>query len=120
MYNILLVALLASALDIVAAWVLKHVVVNPVARIAVALAPVPGNVWLIVAIVRGVRKLDEFQKRLHFEAVVVAFLATGVAVFIYGYLQHADAVGPLNTSMIWVFMSFAYAIGYCITARHYR
>jgi hypothetical protein len=71
-------------------------------------------------VLRGIRKLDEFQQRIHFEAVVVAFLATGVTVFVYGYLQKAGAVGPLNTALIWAFMSFAYCLGYFIAARHYR
>ena len=35
---------------------------------------------------------------------MVAFLATGVAVFVYGYLQKAQAVDPMNTAFIWAFM----------------
>ncbi len=71
-------------------------------------------------IVRNVRKLDEFQRRVHLEAVVIAFLATGLAVLIYGYLQIAQAVGPLNMASVWGFMGIFYVLGYFIAARHYR
>jgi hypothetical protein len=114
------VALAASAIDIVASWMLKHSDLGPAQRVAVALLPLPGNLALIALVLRSIRQLDEFQKRVHFEAVTIGFLATGVVVFVYGYLQKAQAVGPLNLAFIWVFMSFTYAIGYCIAVRHYR
>ncbi|MGA2593461.1 MAG: hypothetical protein ABSH32_26390 [Bryobacteraceae bacterium] len=116
----ILVALAASAIDIVASWTLKHADLGPARRVAVALLPFPGNLALIALVLRGIRQLDEFQRRVHFEAVTIGFLATGVVVFVYGYLQKAQAVGPLNLAFIWVFMSFSYAIGYLIAARHYR
>ncbi|HEX5856173.1 MAG TPA: hypothetical protein VFZ57_11190 [Thermoanaerobaculia bacterium] len=115
-----LVLVVASAIDILAILALRRLELGPTARIAVALLPLPGNIALIAMVLRGIRKLDEFQQRIHFEAVVVAFLATGVAVFVYGYLQKAGAVGPLNTALIWAFMSFAYCIGYLIAASHYK
>src|SRR5579872_5179034 len=120
MLTFLTVLLVASAIDLACGWALKHVAMEPTARIVAALLPVPGNVTLIAMILRGIRKLDEFQQRLHFEAVVVAFLATGVIVFIYGFLQQADAVRPLNTWFIWIFMAITYAAGYGIAVRHYR
>jgi hypothetical protein len=115
-----LVLVVASAIDIGAILALRRFELGPLARIAVALLPLPGNIALIALVLRGIRKLDEFQKRIHFEAVVVAFLATGVAVFVYGYLQKANAVGPLNTAFIWAFMSFTYCAGYLIAANHYK
>jgi hypothetical protein len=120
MWIFLLVLLPASAIDIWSAWALNHLALAPFARLAVALAPLPGNLALIALVLRAIRKLDEFQKRLHFEAVVVAFLATGVIVFIYGFLQKAGAVSPLNTWFIWLFMAITYAAGYGIAARHYQ
>jgi hypothetical protein len=120
MFALLLVTLVASAIDIVAGWMLARLQLGPAARIAVALLPVPGNIALVALVLRRIRKLDEFQKRLHFEAVVVAFLMTGVVVFVYGYFQKAHLVGPLNTAFIWVFMSFSYALGYFFAVRQYR
>jgi hypothetical protein len=114
------VLLPASAIDIGSSWVLNHIELTSTGRLVVALCPLPGNLVLIALVLRAIRKLDEFQQRLHFEAVVVAFLATGVIVFIYGFLEKAGAVSPLNTWFIWLFMAITYAAGYGIAARHYR
>ena len=116
----LLTAVFASAIDFAAASLLRNSALGTVGRIAIALMPLPGDIALIVLVAMAVRRLDEFQKRVHFEAVTVAFLSTGVAVFIYGYLQTAHVVGALNTALIWAFMLIFYAVGYVIAARHYR
>jgi len=110
----------ATAIDISAWWALGHMELPATARIVVALLPLPGNIVLIAMVLRGIRKLDEFQKRIHFEAVTLAFLSTGVAVFVFGFLQKAHAVGPLNMGLVWAFMVIFYAIGYFIAVSHYK
>lgn len=110
----------ATAIDISASYLLDHINLSQPVRIAVALLPLPGCVALLVVILQGVRSLDEFQKRVHFEAVVVSFLATAVAVFVYGYLQKAHATGSLNMGLVWLFMLVFYAIGYFVAVRHYQ
>jgi len=112
--------LVATAIDISAWWALGHMELPATARIVVALLPLPGNIVLIAMVLRGIRKLDEFQKRIHFEAVTLAFLSTGVAVFVFGFLQKAHAVGPLNMGLVWAFMVIFYAIGYFIAVSHYK
>jgi hypothetical protein len=116
----LLVALLASAIDLLASFLLRNSTLGSAARIAIALMPLPGDIALIVLVLRAVRRLDEFQKRVHFEAITVAFLSTGVAVFVCGYLQQAHIVGFLNSGVVWAFMLIFYALGYLIAANHYR
>jgi hypothetical protein len=116
----LVVVLLATAIDIGAFWALGRIELGYTARIAVALTPLPADIALIVLVLRRIRRLDEFQKRVHFEAVAVAFLSTGVAVFVYGYLQVAHVAGPLNAGLVWAFMLLFYAIGYFIAVSHYK
>jgi hypothetical protein len=116
----ILIALLAAAVDIGASLMLRYLDLGTISRIAVALLPVPANLGLIVKIVRSVRGLDDFQKRVHLEAVVIAFLATALAVLTYGFLEKADAVGPMNMVVVAGFMGIFYALGYHIAARHYR
>jgi hypothetical protein len=84
------------------------------------LLPIPANLLLVALIVRSIRKLDDFLRQVHLEAVAIAFLLTGLAVFVYGYLEMASAVGPLNVAIVWVFMAIFYGIGYLIAVRHYR
>jgi hypothetical protein len=112
--------LLSMLIDICASWALGHIELGSTARIAVALAPVPAKIAVIALILQAIRRLDEFQKRVHFEAVTVAFLSTGVAVFVYGYLQKAHVAGPLDLGWVWTFMVFFYAIGYFIAKVHYK
>jgi len=116
----LLVLIVGTAIDLSALYMLQHVELGPAARITIALAPLPANLILLAMVLRAIRRLDEFQKRVHFEAVVFAFLATGIAVFIYGYLEKAQFVGSFNTLLIWAFMAIFYGIGYFISANHYK
>ena len=57
------VTLAATVIDIASALALARLDLAPAAKIAVAFLPVPANVTLLVLILRGIRKLDEFQKR---------------------------------------------------------
>jgi hypothetical protein len=109
-----------TTIDITSGWLLRQPGYSPQARILFALLPIPLNLVLVALIVRRIRQLDEFLRRVHLEAVAIAFLLTGVAVFIYGYLQQAHAVHPLNFGIIWIFMLVFYGIGYVIASRHYR
>jgi hypothetical protein len=114
------IAILATAVDVCSWEALGLDGLTQTARTLIALAPLVGNVTLLCIIVRAVRRLDEFQRRVRFEAVVIAFLATGVAVFIYGFLQKAQAVGALNMGIVWAFMVVFYILGYAISVRQYR
>ena len=110
----------ATAIDIGAGWLLGQPEFGSHARIIFALLPIPANLVLVAVIVRRIRQLDEFLRHVHLEAVAIAFLLTGLAVFVYGYLQKAQAVRPLNVGIVWIFMALFYGIGYVIAARHYR
>jgi hypothetical protein len=80
---------------------------------------VPFNIAVLLLLVKHVRRLDEFQRRVHFEAILVAFISTGLAVLLYGYLQKALIVGSLNVGLVWVPRTVFYCIGYFVAARHY-
>lgn len=118
--RLLLVALAATTIDLIATYLLDHINASEPVRIAIALLPLPGCIALLIMILQIVRGLDDFQKRIQFEAVVVAFLSTGVAVFVYGYLQKAHVAGPLNMGLVWLFMVVFYGIGYFVAVSHYK
>ena len=110
----------ATVIDVGAGWWLGRPGLGQNARIAIALLPIPANLVLIALIVRTIRKLDDFLRQIHLEAVAIAFLLTGLVVFVYGYLEKAQAVRPLNVATVWLFMALFYGIGYLIAVRHYR
>lgn len=117
---LLLTVLLSMVVDLASSWALGYLELGNTARIAVALAPVPGKIAVIALILFAIRRLDDFQKRIHFEAVTVAFLCTGVGVFIFGYLQKAHVAGQINVGLVWTFMIVFYAAGYFMAKRHYK
>jgi hypothetical protein len=114
------VLVVGTAIDITAGWLLRQPGYSRQARILFALLPIPLNLVLVAQIVRRIRRLDEFLRQVHLEAVAIAFLLTGVAVFIYSYLQQTSVVHPLNFGIVWIFMLVFYGLGYAIAARHYR
>jgi hypothetical protein len=118
--TLLVILCVATAIDVGAGWLLGQPGFGSYSRIAFALLPIPANLVLVAVIIRSIRQLDEFLRHVHLEAVAIAFLLTGLAVFVYGYLQKAQAVCPLNVGMVWIFMAAFYGIGYFIAARHYR
>ena len=118
--TLLSVLCVATAIDIGAGWLLGRPGFGSHARIIFALLPIPANLVLVAVIVRRIRQLDEFLRHVHLEAVAISFLLTGLAVFVYGYLQKAQAVRPMNVGIVWIFMAMFYGIGYVIAVRHYR
>jgi hypothetical protein len=114
------VVLAATAVDIGSFLLLQYEELSPPVRIVTALLPLPGNLALVVLILRAIRKLDEFQQRVQFEAVTLGFLVTAAAVFLYGYLQKAHAAGPLHPWLVYLFLVVTYGIGYLAAARRYR
>jgi hypothetical protein len=117
---ILIALCLATLIDAGVGWWLGKPGLGQNARVAIALLPIPANLVLIALIVRAIRRLDAFLRQVHLEAVAIAFLLTGLAVFVYGYLQRAHAVRPLNVAIVWIFMAIFYGIGYLVAVRHYR
>jgi hypothetical protein len=118
--TLLSVLCVAAVIDIGASWLLGRPGFGSHARIIFALLPIPANLVLVAVIVRRIRQLDEFLRHVHLEAVAISFLLTGLAVFVYGYLQKAQAVRPMNVGIVWIFMAMFYGIGYVIAVRHYR
>jgi hypothetical protein len=117
---LLTVVCIATAIDLAAGWLLVQPGMGSSACFVFALLPIPANIVLVVVIVRAIRQLDEFLRRVHLEAATIAFLLTGLAVFIYGFLEKAHVVSQLNVGIVWIFMAVSYGIGYVIAARHYR
>ena len=110
----------ATIIDIGVGWLLGRPGLAASLRILIALLPIPANLVLIALLVRKIRRLDEFLRQVHLEAAATALFLTGLAVFIYGYLEKAQAVRSLNVGVVWIVMAVSYGIGYAVAVRHYR
>jgi hypothetical protein len=91
-------------------------------RVAVALAPLPPFVLFLVTLIRGVRSLDEMQRRIHLEALAFAFPLTMVLLMTLGLLELAIKLNPADWSYrhVWMFLPVFYFGGLALATRRYQ
>lgn len=88
------------------------------AVIALRLLPMIGAALAVWAIVRGVRRLDELQRRIQFEALAFAFAGTAFLTFGWGFLETAGQP-KFPTFGIWPLMATLWIVGLFIARRRY-
>ena len=115
-----LVALVAAAVIILAAFVAKGYPRGSGARIALALVEGIATAVCIVFSVWSLRHLDELQRKIQLEALAIAFVGTGVLGAGYGFLQSAGLPQIDWGAFIWPAMVGLWAIGYAVASRRYR
>lgn len=91
-------------------------------RVAVALMPVPFFVATLLLLVRGIRGMDELQRRIQLEALAIAFPVTMVFLMTLGLLQRAIVLPFEDWSYlhVWVYLPAFYFVGIVVASRRYR
>ena len=91
-------------------------------RIPLALAPLPPFLFFLWAVVAAVRSLDELGRRIHLEALAVAFSLATVLLMTLGLLQLAMTLPPDDWSYrhTWAFLPMFYFLGLALAQRRYR
>ncbi|RMH30369.1 MAG: hypothetical protein D6693_00465 [Planctomycetota bacterium] len=113
---------LAAGLTVAASsWALEHVEMPGWGRVLVAVGPAPVYGVLVWAMVRGVRLMDELQRRMMLEALAFGFAGGWVAAVVYEQLAEAD-VGLPHLTVHWTLFLFVilWVGGYAAAARRYR
>lgn len=105
-----------------ARFALEELQLAPGLRVAVALLPVlPTAVflWLVITNIRG---LDELQRRVHLEALAIAFPLAILLLWTLGLLQLAIDLPAEDWSYrhVWVYLLLFYFIGLAIASRRYQ
>ena len=87
-------------------------------RAIIAVVPVVPTLLGLVAILRAVRRMDELERRIHFEAVAFAFAATALLTFTYGLLENVDFP---RISLTWILplMVALWGLGQALARRRY-
>jgi hypothetical protein len=87
-------------------------------RWAVVLLPMVPIAFVLRAVVRHLRNMDELQRRIQFEALAFAFAAGSFVTLTIGFLQ---VVGLPAVPWIWVWPVFAlfWGIGVALAQRRY-
>jgi uncharacterized membrane-anchored protein len=90
--------------------------------VRVLLALVPPIVWVfcMIFILQMLRSQDEFQQRIHLEALAVAFPSLLVAIVLCEYLRKAGLYTSFKPDHVMVMMMALLGIGYFVAWRRYR
>ena len=92
-------------------------------RVLLALLPVPPIAFVLRAMVRYIRDVDEMQQRIELEAVSIGTALVCVLYMAGGFLQAAKAIDiPAAAAMIWVFplICVTYGIAKAVVIRRYQ
>jgi hypothetical protein len=94
----------------------------PAGRIAAALLPAGALALFLVAEIRALRSLDEMQRRIHLEALAIAYPVGLVLVFTLGSLERAGFHVRFfeNPRDLWPLLVMPYAVGFLFAWRRYR
>ena len=97
-------------------------IASPPARVLIAMLPAPFFAWYLWTWVKGVRQMDELQRRIELEALGFAFPSALVVLATLGLLDvaisfDADDFSIRNT---WLMMPLLYYIGLWLAKRRYQ
>jgi len=111
------------------AYAVVLVIVLPLARRAevlgwqfvLALVPLLPLAWMLRATVRYIRDSDEFQRRLHLEALAVSAAVVCFVSMAGGILAAANVIALDGSVLLWVFPALCFLFGVlrCQIARRY-
>ena len=119
------------AISMVSLWILtyfgarvllKSYAMGTPLRVFVALIPVVPFVIVLWLIIRGVREMDELERRIQLEALAVAFPLTFLLLMTLGLLELAIKLNPQDWSYrhLWPFMFVFYLVGLMMARRRYQ
>ncbi len=111
---------LLLALVVVVSTMLERAEFGGPARIGIALLPVAAYAFALTSYLGLIRRTDELQRRIHLEALAIAFPTTAVAVLAAEYLQKAGAIAEIKADYILMTMLVLWGVGFAIAWRRYR
>jgi hypothetical protein len=91
-------------------------------RVAVALLPILPFVLFLSMVLAEIRSLDELWRRIHLEALAIAFPLAVLLLMILGLMELATGLSPNDWSYrhVWIFLSIFYVIGVLVSVRRYK
>jgi len=78
--------------------------------LAISLMPMVGAVAGAYAIWRGLRRMDEMQQRIQFDAIGISFLGTALITFGWGFAESAG-LPQMRAFWVWPIMGTLWFIG---------
>tara|TARA_R110001583_G_scaffold106092_5_gene254182 strand:- start:6613 stop:6942 length:330 start_codon:yes stop_codon:yes gene_type:complete len=90
-----------------------------VSRAIITLSPIIPAAFMCWAVVRKLRRLDEMQLRIQFEALGFAFAASALLTFSYGFMENIGAP-HLPWLWVWPVMGLMWIVGLMIAKHRYQ
>ncbi len=114
-------AAMASAAGALAAtFLLRSSALPAPLRLAVVALGVLPSAWLVYAMWRWVRGLDEMHRKIQAEALALAFPAAMLLALAVQFLQRAGWVQGVGIEDAWETMAILYVAALFVTLRRYR
>jgi hypothetical protein len=88
-------------------------------KLAINLVPMIGAMAAAWAIMRGLWRMDEMQRRIQLDAIAIAFLGTALITFAWGFAEGGGAP-QLRAFAVWPIMAVLWILGIAIATRRYR
>lgn len=105
-----------------ARWLLKRVEMATWLRVTAALMPLPPFACCLAVFIRNIRSMDEMQRRIHLEALAIAFPLTMLLLMTLGLLQRAIDLPFEDWSYlhVWYYLPLFYFTGLFYAMRRYQ
>jgi hypothetical protein len=105
-----------------AVFVVRHLEPPQWVAAVLALASAAPGLLMIRAYMRRFNGIDEFQRRVEMESVLVATAVVGFASFTYGFLQSFAGFPTIEDALLWVFPAlwFVFGIAQIFVRRRYQ
>lgn len=90
-------------------------------RVATALVPIPFFAGFLLSTIREVRAADEFERRIHLEALAVAYPLAMLLLMTLALLQRAITLKFEDWSYahVWIYLPIFYLLGLALARRRY-
>lgn len=110
---------LYGALLVCAASVERAIQPEGALKLAINLVPMIGALAAAWAIMRGLWRMDELQRRIQLDAIALSFLGTALITFGWGFAEGAG-LPPLRAFAVWPIMGMLWGLGLFVAHRRYR
>jgi Na+/melibiose symporter-like transporter len=121
--RIVLLGALWAAAFLVSLWALKaeHAALAGSVRVALALLPVAPFAAFLWCFIADIRTLDELERRIHLEALAIAFPLAMLMLMTLGLLELAIDLPREDWSYrhVWAYLPLFYFIGLVWSKRRY-
>lgn len=119
-----------TTLGLVVAWLATYAVARGVlerpdlsdaVRVAVALLPIPFFAAFLWRAIAHIREADEFERRIHLEALAVAYPLVMLLLMTLGLLERAIKLNFQDWSYlhVWYFLPIFYLAGLALARQRY-